>query len=442
MLERSVLESFKIGFEFEFFSHIPMKQLPKKIKEYTGKKITIPYSYDTFNKKKVGTHTSFVPTDKNWKIEYDHSGDVIIDGKVMEMFELVTGPTTYFEARQDFINILKFIDENGFTTKKAGIHVNLGFNSQKEPRLHIQNMNRLKMCLHFNEDEIYKVFPNRKKNAYCQSIKDIDPVHPIIFKTKIQTIIQENYLTPSTKYFGINFLKQEKNYLEFRYLGGEDYQKKSKEILNLTDFFCENIYHVLKNPQFEPQDVKELNRILDNRLIASSSLNKLEDFSVTFPDIILLVDLMDDKEIIKTFYESIYKPELYKLITFCNLKKGILNYDTTFSKIQIKGAVLEDVTRLKNYDLINCTVNGFIDMCELYHCTVDTSHITNSSLQTNCLVKNSKIENTPIKLGNKIVDCFINNKDKIVSGVIENSIIRSGQVTLLASIDKNTTKPE
>ena len=42
---------------------------------------------------------------------------------------------------------------------------------------------------------------------------------------------------PNSKYYGINFEKRIKNYLEFRYIGGKDWDKKTNKILGLLDLF-------------------------------------------------------------------------------------------------------------------------------------------------------------------------------------------------------------
>jgi hypothetical protein len=48
------------------------------------------------------------------------------------------------------------------------------------------------------------------------------------------------YKVPNDKYYGVNFTKIPQGYIEFRYLGNRDYQKKIKDIREIIDYIIED----------------------------------------------------------------------------------------------------------------------------------------------------------------------------------------------------------
>ena len=113
----------------------------------------------------------------------------------------------------------------------------------------------------FNEREVYKLFSNRKNSVYAKSIKWVVP--------KIDTnYFNGQHINPHAfdfgreKYYGVNFEKLRDGYLEFRYIGGKDYEKKTSNILYLLDRFLIQLWHVGNNPKYSDLDRIELKRII------------------------------------------------------------------------------------------------------------------------------------------------------------------------------------
>jgi len=57
-----------------------------------------------------------------------------------------------------------------------------------------------------------------------------------------------------------------KNYLEFRYIGGEDYEEKEKEILEILEYIAINIFETLHNPTINSQDFDKFISIVNVEL--------------------------------------------------------------------------------------------------------------------------------------------------------------------------------
>ena len=114
----------------------------------------------------------------------------------------------------------------------------------------IQRMDPLKFILDFNEEEVYKMFPNRKNSVYAKSIKWCVPkIEASYFNG--QQINPKSFDFPKEKYYGVNFEKLSLGYLEFRYIGGKDYQKKTSNVLYLLDRFLFQLWHSSKNKTFK-----------------------------------------------------------------------------------------------------------------------------------------------------------------------------------------------
>ena len=93
------------------------------------------------------------------------------------------------------------------------------------------------------------------------------------------------------KYYGVNFSKLPKNYIEFRYLGGKDYEKKYNTILNMTEHFVLSLYESLVNPVYNKHDLKMLDSLLEKHRSVIESYKTYSAFKRKYPKIKLMVDL-------------------------------------------------------------------------------------------------------------------------------------------------------
>ena len=96
--QTEVLDSAKIGLEFEFYSSMDIEKTARSIAKYMKKRVVIPVSMSSLNEPKPLYHSPVTPTADIFKIEPDYSG-----GK--NMFELVTGPASYKDARNIIIKM-------------------------------------------------------------------------------------------------------------------------------------------------------------------------------------------------------------------------------------------------------------------------------------------------------------------------------------------------
>ena len=197
----------------------------------------------------------------------------------------------------------------------------------------------------------------------------------------------------SEKYYGVNFSKLPKNYIEFRYLGGKDYEKKYNTIMNMTEHFVLSLYETLTNPVYNKEDIQKLDRILEKHSGIVESYKDYQTFKKKFPKIQLMVDLKTYDQIVETFYPKM-REELFNLLTKAGLKEGLVNYDADTGRIQLKNAELMRCFEIKGIDIVDCKVQGNILNCDIFSSEIINSSLFESNLFGASDVADSKIEDS------------------------------------------------
>ena len=422
ILDKSFFYSARIGFEFEFYSKFTKGEISEKLGKYIGKTIKV---FDRY-------HSKFKPNSNVFKLESDFSGGV-------KMVELVTGPMNYFEAIPLLIRILKWIDQYGYTDEKCAFQFGLDFDRDKyPPMIEFKNLNPLKFVLSIDENFIWKRFPRRKGCLYAKSIKRITPVNKFVKGGKDIMLDRNSYSVHTEKNMGVNLLKLEEGYMEVRYMGGEDYQKKYVEIKEIMDYIIGTTFEVLKNnDSFSQDEIDELKEIIDEIYKSSETFLDSEAFIRNYPDLKVFIDLRNDPQIIKSYFNSL-RDILYHIIVDNGISSGYLNYDTQISKYQLKDGKTNKANLLKELDLIDCTISGNISHCRLFGCKLDGCQIEDSSFVANNDVMNSKVTNCDLNQGSEFSHCYIDARDKDVNCKIIGGIIRSGYIGRGAEVSDTT----
>ena len=416
-----ILKKARIGFEFEFFM--------KDLSYYKTMELLNQY----LNPVKVWGfrqyHSDFKPDSKNFKIEPDLSGGA-------NMVELVTGPMEYFEAKFYLVKILKFIQENGFTNEKASIHFNLSFLDEADKDLN--DLNILKLILSVDEDEIYRVFPSRKDNVYAKTIKKIIPFKEYDFNNIGVDIVKNNLRLPNDKYYGINFLHtnnpKETQRLEFRYIGGKDYEKNIGQILFFLDRFIIDVHNSI-DVGFSDKDIIELEKYLDMNISNFKNLSKYDNFIVDFPSISLQIDQNYNYDVVNAYYDRLFD-NLHNLIDSTDsLKDCIINYVTSTQKIEIIDATIKSTQNMKDFDFINCVISdGIFEHCNFINTQINNSQIVKSKLH-GCDITKTKVLNCQVE-ASELKDCFFMNG--YLNGDMYGGVFRSGKLGPYANISSET----
>lgn len=359
----------------------------------------------------------------------------------------------------------------GYTTSRSSIHVSISFwdTTTLKMRYDLENLNRFKFCVAFDEDYVYERFPNRKDNLYAKSIKKIKPIG-IHFKNthfgsftsgyKIATAGYINDKLKSTaKYYGVNFLKLQDNYVEFRYLGGKDYEKKEKETIECINHFILSLRDTLKINKLTRVEAKEINDLYKQDLDKLLGFADYEHFQRTYPKIRVLVDLSDNKELIKLKWGFLYEI-IYYLIAIGNFKSGIVNYDTDLGKVQVKDSpfYITDLDDIEGLQFLNCKFKNISVMrnefkqcnfnnCILEKCIISNSNVIGSKLTdsstTNSYCEDTFISNHSVIYDGKFKKCVFtadlpNNYDE--EGICEKCIFVAPEVARIKKDEQKKAK--
>jgi len=412
-----ILKQAVIGFEFEFY----IKELSFYKTLELLNKILSPVQIYGFRH----YHPNMKPDATKFLLTPDLSGG-------SNMVEVITGPLPYFEAKFYLVKILKFIQDYGYTNEKASIHFNISYVDKN-----LKDLNVLKMILNTDEDEIYRSFPTRKNNVYAKSIKRIIPFKEYDFNNIPIDVVKNNIRVPEDKYYGINLLHMNKELgeqrLEFRYIGGKDYEKNIGDLIYFLDKFILNVSDSI-NKGFSPTEVKELEKHLDKNISNFKSFSNYDNFLIAFPSITLQVDQVSDYNVVNAYYNRVYS-KLYTLIeSIDSLKDCILNWLTGEQRIEVVDANVKGVMNVNNFDFINCVVEGIFDNCRIVNSKVNDSQLIKCQVNGGDII-NSKILNSVVD-NSEVKDSFFMNG--YFNGNMQGGVFRSGKLGQFANISSTT----
>jgi hypothetical protein len=417
--EISKLKFARVGMEFEFYlTDLSYYKTLEILNQYLA-----PVKVWGFRQ----YHSDFKPDAGNFKIEPDLSGG-------SNMVELVTGPMNYFEAKHYLVKLIKFIQDYGYTNEKASIHFNLSFNGDKN----LNDLNVLKLILNTNEEEIYSFYPSRKGNIYAKSVKNIIPFKEYdFFNISIESVKNSLYV-PEDKYYGINFThinsSKEKQRLEYRYIGGEDYEKSIGNIVYFLDRFIIDSYNSI-DIGFNQNDCDNLEIYLEKNIEKYKSFSKYDNFLIEYPNIQLQVDQNNMYELVSSYFLRIYD-RLWDVIESTDgLKDCILNYVTATQKLEIIDATVKGIFPINSIEFVNCILlEGIFEKCNFYGCEITKSDISKSKIEAS-EIKSSKVLSCRVE-NTTLTDCFF--MSGFLNGDMNGGIFRSGELGPYASISPET----
>jgi hypothetical protein len=420
------LSSSVIGFEFEFYTNMLKGRAAESLSKLINKKVVVSERY----------HSNIVVDANTCKLEPDYSGG-------SKMMEFITGPLPYNEAIPILIKVLNWIDENGWTTDRCAFQFSVSFDKfRKDVKDRMENLDKLKFILGLDENFIYSKFGNRSKNVYAKSIKRVVPRNRFSMVENLTSIDPRMFKVPEDKYYGVNFTKIPKGYLEFRYLGNRDYQKKTKDIREIIDYVLLYLYDLLSHriSGYSKEDLAKLQSMMNQYTKVVRSFSDPEFFFRNFPDFHIFIDLKGWDENVKTYW-SVIRDKIFDIIVEGNVTSGYFNYDTTTGRSQLKDARSREALELKDIDLILCDIkNGIIKNCNIYSSKIRKSSIEQCYIVRDNTVISSKVKDCVVDFGNELEDCFIDCAGKSINCKIKDGVLRAGEIGENADISKETLK--
>ena len=271
---------------------------------------------------------------------------------------------------------------------------------------------------------------------YAKSIKFIIPLSGMT-QPSPERALWKNYMFVNEKYYGINFTKIPKGYIEFRYLGGADYEKKYSTILSMMEHFITSLFETLDNPAYSPDDIKKLNLVLEKHRGVVQSYKTYEKFKEIFPNIKLMVDLQSAKQIVEMYYPKI-REKVFELLTKADMDSGLINYDSDTGRIQIKDADLKRCFEITGVDIVECKVKGNIKGCDIFDSEIHDASLFESNVFGGSTVTGCKVEDSYVSRNVIVDNCYVFGHRGVFSGEMEGGIFRQGRATKFAMFSDST----
>lgn len=408
------LKDAKIGFEFEFYM--------KELSYYK----TLEILNDELKPVKVWGfrqyHSDFTPDAENFKIEPDLSGG-------SNMVELVTGPLDFYDAKYFLIKIIKFIQNYGYTNEKCSIHFNISFNDKD-----LNDLNTLKLILNIDEDEIYRNYPSRKDNVYSKTVKKIIPFKEYDYFNIPIGVVKNNMRLPGDKYYGVNFLHinndKQNQRLEFRYIGGKDYEKNIGQLIYFLERFIIDVHDSI-DVDFDSEDVNKLEEYLEDNIKNYKNFSNYDNFIIDYSTVQIQIDQNSNYDVISTYYHKIYN-RIFQLIDSTEeIKECIINYVTSTQTLEIVDANIKTTSTLKNLDFVNSTIEGIFEDCLFLGCEIKNAQLIKSKL-IQSEAEESKVLNCRVDQST-LNNCFFMNGH--LNGDMYGGVFRSGKLGPFATMD-------
>jgi hypothetical protein len=354
-----------------------------------------------------------------------------------ERYRFYTDKLTYSRARIILISAFGVIKEFGYTDSSCICNVDISLDPNISG-LNIKNLGILKFILEFNEDVPFRLFPSQKNSIYVKSIKSITPQNKF-YRSDNVNINDFNYILPVLSYFGVIFDDVKDGTINFRYIGGEKYEYKIVEALNLIGFYIGQLVKVLHNPTYTDSNKKTLNKIIKQSDKLLDAYESPEKFKETYPDIKLTVDLDTNDQIVKSKYVK-FRDDIFDLLSGSDITKGEINYDSELSKIQGKG-FKGHVYEIDKWEFLECDLEiELASYCNFFECSLSNSTITRSNIYRFSKVKKSKIRDTYINRTCEITDTFVNGDQSTIDCSVVRGKIIGGRIGNHAKISNETEK--
>jgi len=221
------------------------------------------------------------PGDTTWGVEPDSS---LNTGGI----EIKSPPLPLKEFKNICKQMFDWIKVVGTTDSSCGFHIHMSLKNVKDLK---SELDLMKLVLFTDEQYIFQHFKERKNNTYTQSMKEkikggtleLSDWSAFIDTKKLKRIATSDH------YSGISLdgLSDNKQHIEYRYLGGTDYHRKWNKVQVIIAQYAYNLNlacntsfkhkeYILKTQRLfrkvESNIMSEIYRVIDNMIILNDKL--------------------------------------------------------------------------------------------------------------------------------------------------------------------------
>lgn len=427
---KEIYDNTHLSFSLEFFAPLEKRSIASKFSKGLGKKVR------WFTKIDEG----FVPTGETFKLSPVYSNHY-------KKVKIETGMLPYQEAVNTFLKMTHIIESIGYTSNKCSAKSKIFIDTEPlglKSKMH--NLNRFKYLIGLNEEEIFKMWPNRvgEENKIFQNhlsfIQPRNVFNKIITESFIESMDPKEFKFLESELFANDFSELSKGKLIVNYIGGKNYTTQRKQAISTINLVIERAYETLKeNWIYAPDEKLKISNIVKNYRESIVNLKSYFNLKSKYPDIKLYVDLKENEFLIEANYNLI-RERLFTLIAFGELKEASINYDTHRQALQIKDAKLENPILIEGVEFYDSDLEIDAKHCLFQNCNIKNSKILESTVYSNNLIKNSKIIDCDYLGGsNEIFNSFLkNNVNKIINAELTECLVYTGIFSQDSKIDKST----
>ena len=352
------------------------------------------------------------------------------------------------DARLITIDLLKWIERNGSTGRNDNFLVDLKFLDEEQgpfkgtlfsTATKIDNIDKLKFILEFDEDRVYKAFPSRKDSFNSQSIIRFEPTQKFIPR-EAEAVDPRVYDIPSTQNCGINFETLNQGFLRMQYIGGSGYHTKVRQVLDVMNQFIVTSWECVINKSFTKENLNRFEKAIAIKQKIRQSYLDYDLFKKNFPKVKFTADLISDKKVLESYY-NILRDRLFTIFTNCEFYNNEfeINYDSTLSVIQIRDAKIK-CKEIEGLEFISCTItNGVFNRSDFYDCKIDDATIIQCNVYLDSIVTKCNLSDSFSNRTTELIDCDFDGINGVLNGKMTRGIFKKGKIGLFANVSPDTT---
>ena len=342
---------------------------------------------------------------------------------------------SWYEARNVFSKIAKWIKENAETNDSCDVIISLRFG--KHSSFQLSNANLLKFVLDLKEEDIFKDFPSKKNSLYSKPIKKSLLLQMTRSGSSLLPRFNLDLSKTNGSYYAMEFGGPFHNFIVIRYFGGAGYENKKDLILDTLSMMLDTFIKSIKDPHLSFDNKEELKKIEERFNIIKSSFRNIQEFKKAFPDIKLMVDLSTHEGYVNTFFLQI-RSKLLEIITEGGLEKGFINYDSDKGRFQLKDMKINEAMFLRGLDLVDCEIEGAIEECDIFESKIKTSELKRCNLFNGTVAENSYLFDCYVNSSSELKNCHFAGYRGVMNGEMTGGVFESGMANEKAKISEST----
>ena len=325
---------------------------------------------------------------------------------------------SYERSKVSLLSAMHVVESMGYTTDACRVGAEI-----EMPEIN-RGLNLFNLTSRINESEMIKwwsrwgaskLYPMKTSHFHPRNIYMAKP------KAEMYESWDSNEMSyPVSEMFGLGFGSVKNGMMSINYIGGVDYEKKTRSVAETLDGVAAAIIGANTPDMNEGYNT---HITADNFANAVKATREPDSFMRSYPGINLLVDMKCDALLLQSMY-GVIRESLFKLVTYGGVRSGNVNYNSDTRRIQISDMKIRQGFMLEGLDMLNCVVSADIRDCTLMMCKVTTSSMRECRMMDSNDIRNSRLYECEFGGNeNKLRRCYVDGGDKVTHAKLERSMV-------------------